>query len=129
MMSESFQIYTRDQDFEADFHRIIREFRILRLTFIESQSQTLPPCLQFPIAITNRIPHPYPNQKYITPILPYITPHLSLSYQTLLYPQITIRIPVADSVADSKTQVRISNRQLVAGCRFEKHLLLFLGCR
>ena len=34
MVSERFQDYTRVQDFEADFHRIIRKFRILRLTFI-----------------------------------------------------------------------------------------------
>ena len=32
-----------------------------------------------------------------------------------------IQILVANSVADSKTKVGISNRQLVAGCRFEKN--------
>ena len=52
------------------------------------------------------MPHAYPNQNIHYPY-PYRT-------QTLLYPQLTIQIPVVDSVADSKTQVRIGNRQLVA---------------
>ena len=38
----------------------------------------------------------------------------------MFWKQLPIQIAAADSVADSKIQVRIGNRQLVAGCRFKK---------
>ena len=38
----------------------------------------------------------------------------------MFWKKLPIQIAVADSVADSKIQVRIGNRQLVAGCRFQK---------
>ena len=94
--------YTRVQDFEADFYRIICEFRILRLTFIESQSQSIHPCLQFPIAITHRIHHPYPN-------LPYITRHLSLSYQNTSLPPVNDADTSCQFSCQYKTQVQIGN--------------------
>ena len=42
----------------------------------------------------------------------------------MFWKQLPIQIAVADSVADSKIQVRIGNRQLVAGCRFEKNVII-----
>ena len=92
----------RVQDFEADFHRSIREFRILRLTFIESQSQTQPPCLQFPIAITNRIPHPYPNQNIHYP-----------------YPTIYNPVPILIVPNPSLPPDNVSDTSCRFSCRFK----------
>ena len=38
--------------------------------------------------------------------------------------RLPIQIVVTDSVANSKTKVRISNRQLVACCRFKKTVII-----
>ena len=94
---------------------IIREFRIFMLTFIESQSQTLPPCLQFPIAITNRIPHPYPNQNIHYPYFTIYNPA-----PILIGPN-----PSLPADNDSDTSCRFScrfkntspNRQPATSCR------------
>ena len=42
----------------------------------------------------------------------------------IFWQQLSIQIVVADSVADSKTKVRTGKQQLVAGCRFEKVVII-----
>ena len=61
-----------------------------------------------------------PNTSLPPTLLLPLQKHKCESAPPTYTPTLTLIKPPTPTVVDSKTQVRISNRRLVAGCRFEK---------